>query len=160
MRRKLRFLAGVAGEVGIDWIISQNEPKLAGIGAVGDGDLLDFDLGCFGGAAFGLDFAELFESAVELSGESRLVCAEGGEGAGLLDEGFGGSWGEEGGFKGGDAVEAPGGGGERVDELFFESAEGLEILEEAAAVGLVGGGVFGGQEVGVAGEAVAAGVEG
>ncbi|MBZ5609419.1 MAG: hypothetical protein LAP38_14245 [Acidobacteriia bacterium] len=195
MRRKLCLLAGVAGDVGVDGIISQNEPKLsltwARMWAGGDGDLLDFDLGGFGVAALGLDFAELFESAVELTGESRFVHAECGEGAGLLGEAFCESWGEselesevegigiggagggggrgvgvrvesggeEGGFEGGDAIQAPGGGGEGEDELFFEGAEGLEVGEEALVVELELGGVLGGQEGGAAGEAVAEGVQ-
>ena len=156
MGRELAFLGGVAGDVGVDGIISQNEPKLGlvrvrtwvGGWAGGDGDFFDFDLGGFGVAALGLDLAELFEGAVELAGESRFVHAEGGEGAGLLGEAVG----EEAGFEGGDAIQAPCGVGEGLDELLFESAEGLEVGEEALEVELELGGVLGGQEGGAAGE--------
>ena len=169
MRREFALLArrGGRGRRRWDYFAKRTQAlSLAWVGgwaggwAGGDGDLFDLDLGGFGVAALGLDFAELFEGAVELAGESRFVHAEGGEGAGLLGEGVGGTCGQEFGFEGGDAVEAPGGGGEGVDELFFESAEGLEVGEEALEVELELGGVLGGQEGGTAGEAMAEGVEG
>ena len=70
-----------------------------------------------------------------------------------------GGAGEEVGFEERDAVEAPGGVGEFLDELGFGGGGGLVFVEELLAVALVGGGVFGGQDGGAAGEAVAEGVE-
>ncbi len=40
---------------------------------------------------------------------------------------------------GGDAIEAPGAVAERLDELFFECAFGLKLIDEALEVVLVGG---------------------
>ena len=54
--------------------------------------------------------------------------------------------GEQLGFQVRDAVETPGGVGEFLGELGFGGSGGLVFLEELAAVELVGGGVFGGQD--------------
>ena len=66
---------------------------------------------------------------------------------------------EQVGFKSGDAVEAPGGVDHFLDELFFGGRLGLVFSEEFLDVALVGGGVFGGQEDGLAGEAVTERIE-
>jgi hypothetical protein len=47
-----------------------------------------------------------------------------------------------------------------LDELLFERAFGLEIVNEAAGVVVVGGVVLGGEDDDVAGESMAEGVEG
>ena len=162
----------------------QNEANRAGAGGSFAGVIGFFGFFGFVGIAFGLfagglEVAELVEDAVELAGEALLAGAEGGEGAGLFGEalgdgevgvggiggrevggGFGESGCEELGLERGDAVEAPGGVGEGLDEVFFEGADGQEFIDEAAAVELVGGGVLGGQDGGVAEEAVAERVEG
>ncbi len=70
-----------------------------------------------------------------------------------------GGEGEESGLGGGNAVEAPGGVAELLDELFFERTFGLELVDEAFEVALVGGLVLGGQDDDVAGEAVAQSVQ-
>ncbi|HTA68717.1 MAG TPA: hypothetical protein VK776_10590 [Bryobacteraceae bacterium] len=71
-----------------------------------------------------------------------------------------GAEGEEGGLGGRNAVEAPGGVAQRLDELLFERTFGLELVDETQEMALVGGLVFGGQDNDVAGEAVAQGVQG
>ncbi len=139
-----------------------------------------FQLGFFVGAAIGLDLAELVERSFELAREAMLVRAEVRECAGVLAQGGGhGKRGvdfrmgrvdvvrllvdaerEQVGFEGGDAIEAPGSVGERLHELIFEGALGLEVVEEAAGVAFVGSVVFGGQDDDVAGESMAEGVEG
>jgi hypothetical protein len=87
---------------------------------------------------------------------------EGGFGLGVIGGNagfvFGDAEREKVGLEGGDEIEAPGGVGERLDELRFERAGGLEVIEEAVGVALVNGTVLGGQDDGVAGEAVAEGV--
>ena len=110
-----------------------------------------------------LDLAKLLERFLELAREARAVEAEDGEGAVQgVDVGFHGSDSavEQVGFQGGDAVEAPGGVGEFLGELGFGRGGGLVFVEELAAVLLVGGLIFGGQDSGAAGEAVAEGVAG
>ena len=101
--------------------------------------------------ALGLDFAELVECLSELAGESLGVHAESGEGAvgvddveadgGLLGGRVGGAV-EQGGFEHRDAVEAPRGVGELVGELSFGGSGGLILVEELAAVPLVGDGIL------------------
>ena len=63
------------------------------------------------------------------------------------------------GFEERDAIEAPGGVGELLDELRFGGSGGLIFIEEAAAMGVVGGLVFRGEDGGSGGQAVAQGVE-
>jgi hypothetical protein len=109
--------------------------------------------------ALGLDLAELLESAVEQTGEALLINTDVGEGVALavesLSEGQGsggsrligvdgvemvlGGEGKEGGFSGRNAIEAPGSVAQRLDELIFERAFGLELVDEALEMALVGG---------------------
>jgi hypothetical protein len=107
--------------------------------------------------AGGLDVTERVEAFLELAREPLGVQAEGGEGAmGVNDvDAF-----EKGGFKRGDAVESPGGVGEFLGEVGFGGGGGLVFLEEAAAMRVVRGSVFGGEDGGAAGEAVGEGVHG
>jgi hypothetical protein len=80
----------------------------------------------------------------ELAGESRAVESEGGEG---WDQKLGaGGGGEEVGFKEWNAVEAPGGVGEFLDELSFGGVGGLILVDELAAVLFVRGWIFGGED--------------
>jgi hypothetical protein len=119
--------------------------------------------------ALGLDFAELVECLLELAGQPLGVHAKGGEGAmgvddvkvnpGLFARRVGGAV-EEGGFERGDAVETPGGVGEFLDKLGFGGSSGLILVEELAAVLLVGGGILSGENGGTACEAVGDGVLG
>ena len=105
--------------------------------------------------AIGLDIAERFQAFLELAGETLALDAEVGEKAmgvddvkvdgGLLGGGIGGA-GEQVGFEERDAVEAPGGVGEFLDELGFGGSGGLVFVEEAAAMCVVGGSVFGGED--------------
>ena len=55
----------------------------------------------------------------------------------------------------GEAIEAPFGGDDFVDEVEFDGAGGLELLDVGIEEALKIGGVFGGQDDGLAGEAVA-----
>jgi hypothetical protein len=72
---------------------------------------------------------------------------------------FGDAEREEVGFDGGGAVHPPRGVDERLDELGFGGAVGLVFIEESPRVALIRGYVFGGQDNGLAGEAVAEGVQ-
>src|SRR6266850_5227119 len=112
----------------------------------------------FGGAALFLGLVELFQSFFEVAGQARGVEAEDGQRGGLVAERFDDD--ERGmglGMFGADAVlvlietesdqimlergntvEAPRSVGEGLDELFFEGADGLEVVEERASEGLVG----------------------
>jgi len=130
-------------------------------------------------AALGLDLTKLGEGVFELAGEALAVDSEIGEGVDVFAEGeshgeggfglgvtggdagfvFGDAEREEVGLEGGDAIEAPGGVGERLNQLLFEGAGGLEVIEEAVGVALVSGVVLCGQNDGVAGEAMAEGVQ-
>jgi len=142
---------------------------------VGSPDEWSRPLVLFSLAAFGLDFAELFEGPFELAGEAVLVHAQGGEGLGLLAEGFGGGQGgvhfrfggvdaagvrghaegEEVGFQGHDAVQTPGCVGDGLDQLFFGGEFGLVFGEEFLDMELVGGEGLGGHDHGLAGEPMA-----
>jgi hypothetical protein len=73
-----------------------------------------------------------------------------GLGAGVLREQFG--------FEEWDAVEAPGGVGDFMDELSFGGGGGLVLVEKLLDVALVDVRVLGGQDGGAGGEAVAEGV--
>src|SRR5580704_10560854 len=178
--------AVAALDEGLDFSGRKNEPILSGVvrdfpffvhlenlGGVGH-------LAPFVFTPLGLDLTELLKSAVEQAGQALLVNADIGEGVALVVEGFSqgqspsgagfigadgiemvlGGEGKESGLGGGNAVEAPGGVAERLDELFFERTFGLELVDEAFEVALVGGLVLGGQDDDVAGEAVAQRVEG
>jgi hypothetical protein len=59
---------------------------------------------------------------------------------------WGGGAGEDVGFEQRDAVEAPGGVDELLDELGFGGRGGLVLVEEAAAMGFEDGRVFGGED--------------
>ena len=108
-------------------------------------------------AALVLDVAELLDSFLELPGEARAVEPERGQ---LRDQGLGaGGLGEQFGFEEWDAVEAPGGVGEFLDELGFGGSGRLVFVEELAAVELVGGQIFGRQDRGSGSETVSCGVE-
>jgi hypothetical protein len=91
----------------------------------------------------------------ETVGDLRHFDGDGGFGGGRI----GGAV-EHFGFKGRDAVDAPGGVDQFLDELPFGGGLGLVFAEEILGVALVGGGVFGGQEDGAAGESVGGGIEG
>ncbi len=67
---------------------------------------------------------------------------------------------EETGFYGGDAAEAPEGGGEDFDEVGFEGGGGLELGEEGGSEGGEFFGGFGGEEDSFGVEAVLEGVLG
>jgi len=123
-------------------------------------------------AALGLNGAELGERFLELAGEALAVEAQGGEGAVGVDDVEGQGWirvgisgrsggaGEELGFEERDAVEAPGGVGELVDQLGLGGGGGVVLGKELLDVALVCGEVLGGEDGGAAGEAVLKGVEG
>ena len=100
-------------------------------------------------AALVLDGAELVERFLELAGEARAVESEGGEG-GDQELGAGGG-GEEVGFKEWNAVQAPGGVGQFLDELRFGGVGGLILVSELPAVLFVRGRVFGGEDGGAGG---------
>ena len=112
-------------------------------------------------AAVVLDGAELVERLLELTGEAGAVESEGGDG---LDGGLRREIGrcglvEQAGFEERDAVEAPGGVGELLDELGFGGVGGLVFVSELAAVLFVGGRVFGGEDGGAGRESVSESVE-
>ena len=67
--------------------------------------------------------------------------------------------GEQLGFEEWDAVEAPRGVGDFVDELSLRGVGGGVLIEKLLDVALVGVGVLGGQDCGARGEAMAEGVE-
>jgi hypothetical protein len=127
-----------------------------------------FEVALLAFAALGLDVAEVGESFLELAGEALAVESKNGEGAMSVDDvevygsslgGWVGSAGEEVGLKERDAVEAPGGVRELVDQLGLGGGGGLVFIVKLLDVALVGGEVFGGQDGGAAGEAVAERVE-
>ena len=105
----------------------------------------------------GLKVAELVEGLLELAGEALAVQAERGyetvgvddvESRGLGAEGWGLGAREDVGFEKRDAVEAPRGVGEFVDQLDFSGSRWTVFIEELAVVLLVGGRVFGGEDGG------------
>ncbi len=105
-----------------------------------------------------LDFAELIERFLELAGEARAVQSERGQ---LRDQGLGvGVLGKQLGFEEWDAVEAPGGVGDFVDQLSLGGGGGGVLIEKLLDVALVGFGVLGGQDSGLGSETVAQRVEG
>ena len=180
------FEAVAALDEGLDFSGRKNEPILGGI--VREATLL-VHFENFGGVVhlafflfppLGLDLTELLESAVEEAGQALLVKADVGEGLGSemenLREGYGrggsrfigtdgadmilGDEGEVGGLGGRDTIEAPDGVAQRLDQLFFERAFGLELVDETLVVALVSGKIFCWQDDDVSGEAVAQGVQG
>src|SRR5580704_3632585 len=101
----------------------------------------------------GLDVTERVHGFLKLAGEPLVVHAEGGEGAVGVDDievnpglvvGWVGGAVEEGGFEERDAVDAPSGVGEFLNELRFSGSGRLVFVEEAAAMGVERGPVFGG----------------
>ena len=115
------------------------------------------ELGCFVELAalqtesYFLDVAELLDGLLEQARETPAVESKRGECAmgindvkvdgGLLG-GWMGSAGEQVGFEERDAVEAPGGVDEFLDELGFGGIGGVIFVEELAAVGFEGGAVL------------------
>jgi hypothetical protein len=67
--------------------------------------------------------------------------------------------GEDGGFHGADALEAPAVFGNGLGDIDFESADGGEGFADAFAVSVEGGLLSGGEQVDLAGESVFVGVE-
>ncbi|MBV9769205.1 MAG: hypothetical protein JOZ32_06520 [Bryobacterales bacterium] len=118
-------------------------------------------------APFGLDFAEVGQGFLELAREPLVVQAEGSESAvgiddievdgSLLGRRIGGAV-KEGGLKPGDTVQAPGGVDEFLGELSLGGGGGLVFVEKLAAVAVVGVGVLGSEDGGMAGEAVGKGI--
>ena len=106
-------------------------------------------------AALFLDLAELLDNFLELTGEARAVQAESGEGAkgvndvkvdgGLLSGRVCGA-GKQLGFEERDAVEAPCGVGDFVDELGLCWGGGLVLTDKIGEHALDGGFVFEGDE--------------
>ena len=175
----------VAMDVGFNIGIRKNEAILGGIvrQAV---FLVHFEqlggveeLVTFAVVALVLDLAELSERPFELAGEALAVDADVGESDGVLAEGeghgeggfglrmvsadailhFGDAEREEVGLNGGGAIEAPGGIDEGLDELGFGGAAGLVFVQKGLGVALVSGMVLGGQDDGLARQAVAKRVE-
>jgi hypothetical protein len=127
-----------------------------------------------------LGVVELFQGFVEVAGQARGVEAEDGQRGSLVahrfdddDGGMGfGMFGTDGVgvfveaeadqimLERRNTVEPPRGIGEELDKLFFESADGLVVVDESADEGLVGIQVLGGQDDGLAGQAVTIGVQG
>ncbi|MBZ5607469.1 MAG: hypothetical protein LAP38_04365 [Acidobacteriia bacterium] len=132
-----------------------------------------FEVAALALAAVALDLAEMVESFLELAGEALALDGE------VIDEAMGvddveghflindsgwfvgriGGAVQDVGFEQRDAVEAPGGIGQLVDELGFGVSCRLVFVKEGAAVGFVDGGVFRRQDGGCGGEAVAEGVQ-
>src|ERR1700722_8372465 len=114
--------------------------------------------------ALSLHFAEFVQAFLELAGETLALNAEVGEEAMGVDDvkfdggllgGWIGSAGEQVGFEERDAIEAPGGVGELLDELGFGGSGGSVFVEEAAAMGVEGRLVFGRKDGGGGGQAMA-----
>ena len=138
------------------------------------------ELGRFLSAALLLELAELFGFSFAAAAEAvflELEIAEAAffgdidfefdeaaaDGGRVIGELFGEAEfarGEEGHFEAGDAVETPGGIGERLDEGGFLGSDRGEALEERFEVLLVEGEVVGGEEDGAAGESGGDGVAG
>src|ERR1700732_2911581 len=74
----------------------------------------------------------------------------GGDGVGVLIE----AEGDQITLQRGYTVESPRGVGEELDEVFFEGADGLVVVEESASYVLIGNQVLGGQDDCLAGQAV------
>jgi hypothetical protein len=132
------------------------------------------ELGCFvemaalQAAALFLDVAELIECFLELAGEARAMQTKRSEGAmsvdnieidGSLLRGRVDGAREQLGFKEWDAVEAPRGVGDFVDELSLGGCGGGVLIEKLLDVALVGFGILSRQDSGTGGKAMAEGVE-
>jgi hypothetical protein len=169
----------------LDFVVRENEAIISGL--VGQifvfvhfqdlGGLVELAL--FGSAAVGLDLAELSEGALELAGKTLAVNADVGEGAHLFTKchshGEGGlglrmvgaeavfhfddAQREEVGLDSGGAVHAPGGVDEGLDKLGFGGVFGAVFSQKGLGVALIRGVVLGGQDDGLAGQAVAQRVE-
>ncbi len=105
--------------------------------------------------AVGLDLAERIEALLELAGETMALDAEVGDEAMGVDDVEGdflvegdrrGGASQDLGFEQRDAVEAPGGVDEFLNQLRFGWGGGLIFVEEATAMVLVSGWVFGGED--------------
>ncbi len=120
-----------------------------------------------------LELAEVDFGFFELSGEALGVEAQIGEGFGhafegradgeaawngFVSAGYGVSLDVV--FENGYTVHAPGAVGQRLDEIGFDCADGLEIVGEGFYVLLVGGEILVGHHYDLAGQAVAEGVLG
>ena len=105
--------------------------------------------------AVGLDLPERVEALLKLAGKAMARDSEPGyeamgvddvEGDFPIEWDWGGGAREHVGFEERDSVQAPGGVGEFLDELRFGWRVGLVFVKEAAAMVLVGGRVFGGED--------------
>ena len=165
-------------EIGLDFVDGKFEAMVGGVeGAVaafrnlieagGGGEFL-----CFLLVAFLLGCAEVGEIFVALAAQSGFLELQIAEllfvdevrfefdHAGLSVGWFGGEFlgelaaaaGIEGEFESGDAAETPIGIGDRLNQLGFADADGLEFADEAINILFVGGGIVGGQQDGAAGE--------
>ena len=138
------------------------------------------ELAKFDRAALGLDLAELSERPFELAGKALALGTDAGESAHVFtkceghgERGFGlrmvgaeaifhfnDAEREKVGFDSGGAVHAPGGIDEGLDELGFGGVFGVVFVQERLGVALISGVILGGQDDGLAGQAVAERVEG
>ena len=119
-------------------------------------------------ATSGLEVAEEFQGFLELARETAAIKAQQTEGMIGIDDVEGdsgffggrvGGAGEEIGFEFRNAIEAPGGVDQFLDELAFGGSLGLVFVNESLRVFLVGGGVLVGQEDGLTGQSMAQGVQ-
>ena len=122
------------------------------------------ELLAFAFAALLLDFAELLEGLLELTGEALAVEAEGGEctvGVEDIELGIGRVSGarEQLGFEVWNSIEAPGGVGEFVDQLGFGGGGWLVFIQKLLEVEREHGRILGGEDGGAGGESVAQGIE-
>ena len=103
-------------------------------------------------AALFLDVAELLEGFLELAGEARAVQSKLGQerDLGLRVGGLG----EQLGFEDRDAIEAPGGVSDFMDQLSLGGVGRFVVIEKLLDVALVGYGVLSGRDGGAGGEAV------
>src|SRR5580704_3390805 len=110
-------------------------------------------------AAGGLDVAETEERFLELAGEATALDAKvGDEAVGVYDCEVAGA-GEEVRFDERDAVEAPGGVDEFLDELGFGGGGGLVFGEKLGAMRFVCGPILGGEDGRGRGQAMTKGVQ-
>jgi hypothetical protein len=150
--------------VALDLFFGKNEAKVGGLPGKSFALMANEEVGRFGElaalqvAALFLDVAELIERSLELAGEARAVQAKRGQ---LRDQVLWvGVLGEELGFEGWNAVEAPGGVGHFVDQLSFGGGGGGVFVEKLLYVALVSFGVLGGQDSCLGSETMAQRVEG
>ena len=93
----------------------------------------------------GLDVTKSVHRLLALAGEPRVVQAQSCEGAVGVDDVEVGAV-EEGGLERGNSIEAPGCVGEFLGELGLGGSGGLVFVEEAAAMRVERGSVFGGED--------------